>query len=168
MNATTPAPVLLDAPAEYGRPYRRSFTNGTFTLTYSGEVPNWYSRKSPRKTRIYVSGAKEVDFTPAYDLVKRDGTANRNHASDEQNKMFDRLNREVVKNERAVAEQAIAEVEELHNMLADLKLSYSRYAGCTCGCSPGFVASDVLKGRAVDNIGNERTVNITDIWITRN
>ncbi len=91
------------------------------------------------KARVYVSGEAEVDFSEAY--ARRDAQGAWDRGVDEEtDKAFARLNRQVVKNKKALIEEALQTVEGLEELLTDgNKLTFSRTAGCGCGCSPAFV-----------------------------
>lgn len=112
----------------------------------------------PRRLRVYVGGEEPVDFTEAYDLQKANGYASRGVNPDE-DKLFDRLNRRVTKNKRAVLNDARQGF--LADILEDLSFTFSRKAGCSmCECSPGFVADRVLKVR-IDGL----SVPVADMWV---
>lgn len=129
-----------------------------YTITVRFAKNNW-DREAQRKTRLYVSGETKVDFTEAYELQKANGYAPIGTNPDE-DKLFRKLNREVVKNKRAVAADAIEAVYELGEMIDSSKLSFSNKAGCSmCPCSPGFIVD-----RIVRDIETGRVV--TDIWVT--
>ena len=122
-------------------------------------VQDW-DREAQKKTRVYVGGEEKVDFSEARALSEAAGTYRR-EANVEADKMWDRLNRQVIKNKRAVVEAALAQPSELSELLGGLKLSFSKYAGCSsCPCSPGFVAA-----AAVKRLVGDSHRNVTDIWI---
>lgn len=132
---------------------------GEFTIQLIAAKPS----ERPKKTRVYVSGEDDVDFSPAYAATELDrqtsgqGYVGRGY-SPETDKLFDALNRQVVRNQRAVLAQARIAVPELDAILGNNTFGFSRHAGCSCSCSPGFVASGYLRvaGRA-----------ITDVFVTR-
>jgi len=99
-------------------------TNSTYRNTYP-------------KVRISVDGEQDVDFSEAYKLAEEVGSLSRG-ASVEADKMFDKLNRQVVKNKKAVIAEAIEKFDEL-SFLKDVKFNFSRYCFCSCPCSPGFI-----------------------------
>ena len=109
-----------------------------------------FTYKRPTKARIYVSGEESVDFTEAY-AMQRENEAAYSAANPErpfygkgdfpeEDKLFAKLNRQVVKNQKAVFEEACQTVEGLAELfLPENTLTFSRTAGCGCGCSPAFV-----------------------------
>jgi len=99
-----------------------------------------YGYKRPTKARVYVSGNEDVDYTEAYALMREQDPQNVG-ASEEVNALFRKLNRQEVKNMKAVIEEALQTVEGL-DFLADNPLTFSRKAGCSCGCSPAFVVKE--------------------------
>jgi hypothetical protein len=97
-----------------------------------------YYSQSP-KVKVFVWGEEEVDFTAAHESARdNDGWSRGVHI--ETDKMFDSLNRKVVKNKKALVAQAVAESELLQEILGDAKLGWWKTAGCSCPCSPGFIA----------------------------
>lgn len=90
-------------------------------------------RKSNNKTgriRVFVSGEGTPDLPVPTPSIKGD------------NKQLDlewkRYNREEVRLQRELIEEALAADPELAARLG--KLVFSRKAGCSCSCSPGFIA----------------------------
>ena len=116
--------------------------NDEFTIKLRG--PHYDDRRIGLKTRVYVSGAENVNFEPAYELERATGGMKPRGDVPEVDKMYDRLNRQVIKNKRSVIENAIAEFPVLADLLDAIKFNFSRYAGCSCPCSPGFIASRPL------------------------
>ncbi|AUG84844.1 hypothetical protein PBI_DISMAS_47 [Microbacterium phage Dismas] len=119
-----------------------------------------YGWKRNTKTRVYVGGEEEVDFSEAYAMQR----ANAEEHGDpfyprgtfpEEDKLFARLNRQVVKNQKAVVEELRQTSEEADDVLARAgKLTFSRTAGCGCGCSPAFVPDNMLvhEGRDIESL----------------
>lgn len=73
----------------------------------------------------------------------------------EVDKAYDAFNRAFTKAWRAEAQAALKALIEAEPRLAELgqaKLRFSRFAGCSCPCSPGGVLDErvVLDGRPVD------------------
>lgn len=112
------------------------------------------------KTRVYVSGEASVDFTDAYAMQRANAET---HGSPfygkgefpAEDKLFAALNRQVVKNQKAVIEEVHETDEGLSEaILAGGKLTFSRTAGCACGCSPAFVPERmiVINGRKVESL----------------
>ncbi|AYN55918.1 hypothetical protein PBI_COLTRANE_47 [Microbacterium phage Coltrane] len=112
------------------------------------------------KTRIYVGGEESVDFTEAYALQKANAEAYGSpfYGKGEfpaEDKLFASLNRQVVKNQKAVVEELRMTSEELDDILAAAgKLTFSRTAGCGCGCSSGFVPQHMayIENRAIESL----------------
>jgi hypothetical protein len=116
------------------------------------------NRQYNAKTRIHVWG---IDNLP--DLVVENVTlpepkeigedpAN-DRAYARYNRLYGRKSCEVA---RHVLEKIALSSPQLTEQLPDLKLRFSRVAGCGCGCSPGIVANDVIR------MGDHRV----DIYIT--
>lgn len=147
-----------------GGSYSGAYTVPGFRIHVTAS--NGYSAEDRKKARVYVSGADDVDFAEAYEATRRDTEAKGSSAIRGDNpatdKMFDRLNRQVVKNERAVLDAALSASADLRELVGDAALHFSRKAGCSCGCSAGFVASHHI---AVQHDG--RTLNVTDVFVTR-
>lgn len=99
-----------------------------------------FGYKRPTKARVYVSGNEDVDYIKAYALMKELDPQNQG-VSPEVNALFRKLNRQEVKNMKAVIEEALQTVEGL-DFLADNSLTFSKKAGCGCGCSPAFVVKE--------------------------
>jgi hypothetical protein len=95
------------------------------------------------KVRVFVSGEDEPTFDhPGFGSVRGDGS--------DEDRAWKRYNREELRLQRELVAQAYVAVPEL---AADLGgLSFSRKAGCSCGCFPGFIA----EGRGTQ-----------DVWVTR-
>ncbi|QIN93709.1 hypothetical protein QDW23_gp50 [Microbacterium phage Stromboli] len=113
-----------------------------------------HSWKRNTKTRIYVGGQDEVDFTEAWELLREKDPQNVG-ASEEVNALFRRLNRQEVKNMKAVVEELRQTSEEADAVLSvGGKLTFSKKAGCACGCSPAFVPETMLNinGRDVESL----------------
>jgi hypothetical protein len=121
-----------------------------------------------RKTRVYVYGEDDVDFTEANAAEKaaldRDGHWPRRGDYPDTDKMFDRLNRQVVKNKKNLIAEVGEHIEHVAGLLDGRKLNFSRKAGCSCPCSPGFITDTYLytavagQRRRINSIAIERTV----------
>lgn len=104
--------------------------------------------KDPSRTwktgriRVYVSGQDEPTSPVPGPSVRGDGS--------DADQAWRRYNREEIRLMREVVEEAFAADPELAEQLG--KVVFSKKAGCSCGCSPGFIA----EGR--DN---------QDVWISR-
>lgn len=88
---------------------------------------------------VYVHGEKEEST---------EGLAHTLRGQDlEMDKAWNQLNRRVVKNKRDLIQEVVTNPlfenlpDEIRSALSS-KLSFSRYAGCSCPCSPGFRTSD--------------------------
>lgn len=124
---------------------------------------SWETRRSNKKTRIYVSGEEAVDFTEAHAMQKANLEAGITEHPEE-DKLFAQLNRIVVKNMKEHADPVIgAELFDdiFCNSIEDFKMNFSRTAGCACGCSSGFVANLQLEVKH-----NELYYAVTSIWIS--
>lgn len=107
-----------------------------------------------KRARYYVYGEEEVDFS---DLYKIADWGNDPALKPE----FNRRNRIVVKNKRDVLNAGFEAMRGLAPEAISSKLSFSRKAGCNCGCSPGFVGEQ----RLIQMGG--RTYQITDVWVKK-
>jgi len=94
-------------------------------------------RSNYPKVRISIDGENDVDFSEAYRLAEEAGTSRRGECV-EADKAFDKANRQVVKNQKAVVQEAIEKFEELE-FLRGVKFNFSRYCFCSCPCSPGLI-----------------------------
>jgi hypothetical protein len=94
-------------------------------------------RSNYPKVRISIDGEDDVDFSEAYRLAEEAGTHRRGECV-EADKAFDKGNRQVVKNQKAVVAEAIQKFEEL-SFLKGVKFNFSRYCFCSCPCSPGLI-----------------------------
>lgn len=139
---TTQTPVLEFATRDSYKlrgGQRAEITVGDITVKFILTNKNDSYRYVYPKTRIFVDGEQDVDFATAYELANAAGSFSRG-VSEESDKMFDKLNRQVVKNQRTLIEEAMELVPELAAVLDGVKMFHSRRAGCSCPCSPGFVA----------------------------
>lgn len=129
-------------------------------FTVSANLHPEYSWKRPTKTRVYVGGEDEVDFTEAYAMQRANAETHGDPfygkgTFPEEDKLFAALNRQVVKNQKAVIEELRMTSEELDNIIAPAgKLTFSRTAGCSCGCSAGFVPTNmmIVGGRQIESL----------------
>ncbi|AXH47343.1 hypothetical protein SEA_EDEN_48 [Microbacterium phage Eden] len=136
------------------------------------DVTLWgYSREDRRKARVSVSGYEDVNYDEAYALAREnDGFIKGNN--EEVDALFRKLNRLEVKNMKAVIAEAVAEVPELAAILEGVNLTFSKKAGCSCGCSPAFVPSRDL---GVDGTYQEfngavkeaKGMRVRNLWITK-
>jgi hypothetical protein len=105
-----------------GRTYRIHIMRRRFDQRAS----EYYAR-----TRMYVSTPDGVlPGHPPFGSVRGDGSA-----EDKAWRAYNRLELEVM---RAMVEMARPIVEAMTFGAKDAKWSFSRKAGCSCGCSPGF------------------------------
>lgn len=116
--------------------YRANFMVDDIEVYLTGT--QFGGRKS-KKTRVYVSGEPKVDFSEAERLSKEAGSLGRG-ASVEADKAWDSANRALVQSKKDFLEALIHTIPVLGEVLSDHKLNFNRKAGCSCGCSPGFVA----------------------------
>lgn len=129
----------------------------------------------PRKaknTRVYVDGEDPAaeSLALAEAASKAAGTYLR-EVSPEADKLWDKHNRELVRNKKAFLQELREEYELLDNLLAGRKLNFSRRGGCSCGCSPAFVAdvripmNIMVEKQYGDHALEERYVVITDLFV---
>jgi hypothetical protein len=111
-----------------------------------------YSTRPDHKTRIYVSGADEITEMeqPPYTTIDDDPEVDR------QWRRYNKL--ELVKM-REVLDVGMALIADLLSNQAET-IKFSRKAGCSCPCSPGFVADRPLR-----TAGDYR--QIESMWITK-
>lgn len=95
------------------------------------------------KIRVYVAGEDEPTWPIPGSSTRGDGS--------EVDKAWKRYNREERRLQREVIDEALAERPELADQLG--KLTWSRKAGCSCGCSPGWIA----EGRGSQDVRITRT-----------
>jgi len=114
--------------------------NDEFTISIRTRA---WDEKSKR-TRLYVAGEEPVDFTAAYEADRADGGPQPRGQRPEVDKLFDALNRQVVKNQKKVALEAVASIPALAELIEDCKMTFSKKAGCSCGCSPAFILDQTI------------------------
>lgn len=91
------------------------------------------------KVRIYTEGEVDVDFSAAYAMATEE-TGVRRGENEEMDKAFDKLNRQVVKNKKAVIDEAVEKNSVVRTLLGGAKYGFWKTAGCSCGCSAGHIA----------------------------
>jgi hypothetical protein len=103
------------------------------------ELTNTYGtyRSTYPKVRVQVCGEAEVDYSEASRLSAEAGSHMRGE-SVEADKAWDKANRQVVKNQKALLAEAIEHFEEL-DFLKGVKWNFSKYCFCSCPCSPGMI-----------------------------
>lgn len=111
------------------------------------------SLRSPSSFRVYAND-------PARQLA--DGFYNRHKIQSlrYKSKVWKRAGRLATKAEIAELRPALARFFSCKE--DEIQLAFSIYAGCSCGCSPGFVGS-VTSGREITAAGGER-LNQADVW----
>lgn len=109
-------------------------------------------RYPDRKTRVYVSddvltGERWVELHDAEENLGERRFATRGQFPDV-DRLYDRLNREIMRQKRNVALYAVEQALGLE----DVTGRFSRHAGCSCACSPGVVLDRQIRrdGVAVD------------------
>ena len=144
--------------------------SGTYTvgdLRIQVQATNGYSAEDRKKARVYVDGEPDVDFTEAY-AMQRANTESYGSPSyprgtfPAEDKLFRDLNRVIVNGKRDIVAQATTESADLAELLKSVKLHFSRTAGCSCGCSPAFIASSHI---TVQHDG--RNLNVTSIFVSK-
>lgn len=112
---------------------RDTYTIAGYEISVSRDLQ--YSSNKGRSRVVYVDGETEVSMEGLEYGIRGEDPA--------MDKAWDRHNRQVIKNQRAVIEEVVAheEFDKLPEVVKEVlvnKLTFSRYAGCRCGCSPGF------------------------------
>ena len=110
------------------------------------------STYNSKKVRIYTEGYEDVDFSEAY-AMQEDGVGVRRGENEEIDKAFDRLNRQAVKNKKAVIDEAIATNSVVRALLGNAKYGFWKTAGCSCGCSAGHIADAYPRLRRIGFYG---------------
>jgi len=128
---------------------------GEFTVTVHTKV---WDEKATR-TRLYVSGEQDVDFSAAYEADYADGGPKPRGERPEVDKLYDQLNRQVVRNKKALLAEA-KQQEPIAELLGEAKMTFSRKAGCSCGCSAGYILDRML---TVQTCQGQKAVS--SIWI---
>lgn len=118
-------------------------------------APRW-SVRSDRKTRVFTSGANlekpaDLEYTLKGDDPEMDAR-------------WAKFNRAEVATMRELADFIFTNDDFRCIFVGGLdpKLSFSRTAGCPCGCSAGFIASKKIEIRRDDTF-----YVVTDIFITQ-
>lgn len=137
--------IATTAPITWTRTYSDGIVRFSFR-TQVGDVAiaiiaeeNW--RRPASKTRVYIDG--EEPATESLELAERlsrEAGSLMRGVSLEADKAWDKHNRQVVKNKKARLAELIETIPLAHDLLAGVKLNFSRKAGCSCGCSAGFIA----------------------------
>lgn len=96
-------------------------------------------------TRAYVGGTTPGYDAPRYSTIGDDP---------ENDKAWRKYNRDEVKAMRALLAELEDELVDMFALVAAPKYSFSRRAGCSCPCSPGFVMDQRLQymGRVVTQL----------------
>lgn len=132
--------------------FKAKFMIDDIEIYLTGE--HWPLRRS-RNTRVYTSGEPKVDFSEAEKASREAGTFTRG-IHPEIDKLWDECNRAMVRSKKEFLEALKATIPVLGEILADHKLHFNRKAGCSCGCSPGFVADRQIRFTTyVPNYKNE-------------
>lgn len=147
-----------------------TFTDGRTFIETEGftiqiQVRKGFSWRKPVKTRIYPHFA-EAHKEPYETVIKHRETSARFllqaaverggyvHRGDDPvtDKLYDRMNRETVKVTKA--ENVIPALQAINSYFVDdlsaPKLFFSKTAGCSCGCSPAYVAERPLTVQSGD------------------
>ncbi len=116
---------------------------GNFTVTF---VRRTLGRDGQReffkKTRIYTADyVSDRDEKVAELQAAEAALGDRRFATrgvfPDVDKLYDRLNRNIARAKRDAAREVLV---ALRLLPGDAKLHFSRYAGCSCPCSPGTIA----------------------------
>tara|TARA_R110000782_G_scaffold63220_2_gene129692 strand:+ start:796 stop:1350 length:555 start_codon:yes stop_codon:yes gene_type:complete len=93
-----------------------------------------------KKLRVFSDGETAVDFAEAYEMASS-RSSHMKGVDAETDKLFATLNRKVVKNKKALINEAIESVYVVNQILRRLEIKFDKKAGCgMCPCSPGFIA----------------------------
>lgn len=138
--------------------WRRSYSDGTVHYWAEAELDGHkvvfnseenYRRPS-KKTRLYVSGyAEATELMAEAERLSQEAGSLLRGVSEAADKAWDKANRQIVKNQKARIQELKEESELIDNLLAGRKFNFSRHAGCSCPCSPGFIADGVIRLRAM-------------------
>lgn len=109
-------------------------------------ITTGWAQEDRRKARISVSGEAEVDTSTLPHTIRGE--------QPDIDKAWDRANRQIVKNQRALLEDAIRTTPELARVLGGMHLYFGRKAGCSCGCSPAFIADTHIRASEFGKAGN--------------
>lgn len=118
-----------------------TFENETHKVGFYGPRSSYDQaqlRNRARKTRVHVWGEDLVDFS--------DLPSGWQYNDDPAIKKAVRAKNKIeLANMNEVRLEALPLFEAAHHEeLATQKLRFSRYAGCSCGCSPGFIADRLI------------------------
>jgi len=102
------------------------------------------------QTRVYVTGAPEADVSDALDLYVAHGYPARGIDA-QVDKAFDKAYKVQADGQKLVMAQA-AKAGAVELRL--LTLHYDKFAGCSCGCSAGWVNNKplVIRGNIIQSI----------------
>lgn len=90
-----------------------------------------------RKTRIHVWGSEVTDMErPPYSIKGQNA---------ENDELWKKYNRLEIKAQRDVISVALDDIALAVRIPEDFKFTFSRNAGCSCPCSPGFIVNSTLK-----------------------
>ena len=126
-----------------------------YTIRVRQNVFPYHSKEAMKKPRLYVGGTDAGYPRPAYTIRGEDP---------ENDKAWDAYNRAELKAMRTAIKGAFAEA----GLTVPGTFGFSRKAGCSCGCTAGFVHSEA---RAEDHIsmatfGGSFPARIESIYIT--
>src|ERR1044072_6335835 len=118
------------------------------TMGFDGE--EWNNRARHKKPRVHLWGEEDPDMErPPYTIKGEDP---------ENDELWRQYNRAELKIMRRHVQAAILEL----NFQDDVTFHFSKFAGCSCPCSPGFIIKN-YSNREVPGTDGER---ITFISIT--
>lgn len=153
-------------------------TKGEWTFEYEGDAyevkvrPDRDSRRNSINSKAYVCDVDRVEPSPslaeiharAVELGAVNGYTVRG-AYPEIDKMWDEHNRQIVAAKRDLFLAALRAGDPTWTGLsAGDKLTFSRKAGCSCGCSPGFITNLIGSRNSmwVSKIPSEK---VDDSWV---
>lgn len=127
------------ATGQYGSGYIPTTTTYVFSdgteVSHSHYEDHWAGRSAGRSGTIFVYGEREISTEGLEHTIIGDDP--------EMDKRWKAHNREVIKAKRDVLAHVLNHPEftqlpdDLQKALSS-KMGFSRYAGCSCPCSPGF------------------------------
>lgn len=148
----SPSYSVVNYPSSYWVPERVDF----YAIIGNGIEIHWYRYSSYGDKRAI--GPSGLVSASGYEEVSMDGLEYGMRGEDpEMDKKWNRHNRQIVSNMRDVFQEVVdhPDFERLPVQVQEAlsgKLSFSRKAGCSCGCSPAF--------KTKNDIGIGGTINV--------
>lgn len=127
--------------------------HGPITITFLGRENERFTARYHRKSRAYPSSADLCKKVPDLAAAEAALPLPKERGEDPENdRAYDGFNRRYIKAARAELKAVLAALAEAGMVDAGATASFSRHAGCSCPCSPGFILSARvrLNGKPVD------------------